>query len=190
MDEVCEPFEDLIRDHTGPDFVERGWLCEQIEDALTSDTCRYVLVTGEPGAGKTNLLAGLAKTRRDWLRYFVRQDSRTALVGGDVWSFLMSIGHQLAWQRPEIFQQDRLKVVGQQRIMRVEAEARVVGIQIDDLIVSPFQRTAELALEQRIGNVRGGGSVIGVHIGTAYLEPRRMPPNVLAPFSASWPGSG
>jgi hypothetical protein len=174
-------FEDLIGDRTGPDFVERGWLYEQIEDALTVDDCRYVLVTGEPGAGKTNLLAGLGKSRRDWLRYFVRQDSRTALVSGNVQSFLESIGHQLAATRPEIFRQDRLKIVVQQHVERVEAEGRVVGIRIDDVTVSPFLHTATEALlevEQRITKVKG--DVIGVDIGRVTTNPRLLDPSILA----------
>ncbi|WP_212911486.1 ATP-binding protein [Streptomyces sp. TS71-3] len=175
---MTQPFEDLVRDRTGPDFVERRWLRERIERALAGDA-GYVLVTGEPGAGKTSMLASLARSRPDRLRYFVRRDSRTALAGGDVQSFLLSIGHQLARHRPELFRQDRLEVVVRQHIDTVEAGGRAVGIRIADLTASPFHRTATLALEQRVTHVVSG-SVSGIEIGTATLEPRLLEPDNLA----------
>ncbi|MFI8393078.1 hypothetical protein [Streptomyces sp. NPDC085540] len=173
-----EAFEDVIRDRTGADYVERTWLAEEIERALESERGQYVLVTGEPGAGKTSLLAGMARSRPDRLRYFFRRDSRTALTGGDIQAFLLSIGHQLARVYPEIFALDRLSVVIEQHIESVKAEGRVVGLRIDDLQVSPFHHTATLEVQQRIGYV--GGSVSGIEIGTAQLEPRLLDPDNLA----------
>ncbi|WP_436767971.1 hypothetical protein, partial [Streptomyces sp. URMC 123] len=171
-------FEDLVRERTGPDFVERSWLYDRVARALDTEAARYVLVTGEPGAGKTSLLAGLARTHPDRPRYFVRRDSRTALAGGDVQSFLLSIGDQLARTRPELFAPQRLEVVVRQHIDSVEAGGSAVGIRIADLTVSPFHRTATLELEQRI--TRAAGSVTGVEIGTAGLEPRLLEPDNLA----------
>ncbi|MFE6681410.1 hypothetical protein [Streptomyces sp. NPDC057729] len=171
-------FEDVVRARTEGDFVERTWLYDEIERALESDRGQYVLVTGEPGAGKTSLLAGMARARPDRLRYFFRRDSRTALTGGDVQSFLLAAGHQLARARPELFELEHLSVVIKQHIESVEVEGRVVGIRIEDLSVSPFQRTAALELEQRIGDV--AGTVSGVEIGTARLEPRLLDPDNLA----------
>nr|WTB34889.1 ATP-binding protein [Streptomyces sp. NBC_00830] len=89
-------FDDVVLARTGADFVERRWLYDAIERALESEEGQYVLVTGEPGAGKTSLLAGIARAHPDRLRYFFRRDSRTAVTGGDTESFLLSIGHQLA----------------------------------------------------------------------------------------------
>ncbi|MDV9174462.1 hypothetical protein R6V09_30690 [Streptomyces sp. W16] len=171
-------FEDVIRARTETDFVERAWLYDEIEQALKSDEGQYILVTGEPGAGKTSLLAGIARAHPDRLRYFFRRDSRTAVTGGDTESFLMSIGHQLARERPELFELERLSVVVQQHIDSVAAEGRVIGIKIDDLKVSPFHRTAILEVEQRIRDV--AGTATGVQIGTAHLEPRLLDPDNLA----------
>ncbi|MEV6593153.1 hypothetical protein [Streptomyces acidicola] len=171
-------FEDVIRAHTGVDFVEREWLYDEIERALESDEGQYVLVTGEPGAGKTSLLAGIARAHPDRLRYFFRRDSRTAVTGGDTESFLLSIGHQLARARPELFELERLSVAVQQHIDSVQATGRVVGIKIDDLKVSPFHRTATLEVEQRVGDL--AGELSGVEIGTAHLEPRLLDPDNLA----------
>jgi hypothetical protein len=173
-----QAFEDVVRDRTEADFVEREWLYDEIERALKSDRGQYVLVTGEPGAGKTSLLAGMARAHPERLRYFFRRDSRIALTGGDVQSFLLAIGHQLARVRPELFEPEHLKVVIKQHIDSVAAEGRVVGIRIDDLSVSPFHRTATLAVEQRLGHV--AGEARAVEIGTARLEPRLLDPDNLA----------
>ncbi|MER5944555.1 hypothetical protein ABT127_00680 [Streptomyces sp. NPDC001904] len=171
-------FEDVVRARTEADFVERAWLYDEIEQALTADGSQYVLVTGEPGAGKTSLLAGVARAHPGRLRYFFRRDSRTAVTGGDTESFLMSIGHQLARTRPELFELEHLSIVVQQHIDSVQAEGRATGIRIDDLKVSPFHRTASLEVGQRVRDVEG--TVTGVEIGTAHLEPRLLDPDNLA----------
>ncbi|MCX4773798.1 hypothetical protein [Streptomyces sp. NBC_01285] len=171
-------FEDVVRARTEADFVERTWLYDKIERALESDRGQYVLVTGEPGAGKTSLLAGMARADPERLRYFFRRDSRIALTGGDIQSFLLSIGHQLARVCPELFELEHLKVVIKQHIDSVAAEGRAVGIRIEDLSVSPFHRTATLEVEQRIVNVEGEAHA--VQIGTARLEPRLLEPDNLA----------
>ena len=174
MDRIDGSFEALVQNRTGPDFIERRWLHERIEQARGS----HILVTGEPGAGKTSLLAGLARAHPDWLRYFGRRDSRSALTGGDVQSFLLSIGHQLARQRPGLFEPQRLEVVVRQHIDATAPHSSVVGIRIDDLTVSPFYRTATLHLDQQVAEV--AGRVSGIEIGSAQLEPRLLEPANLA----------
>ncbi|MEU2738211.1 ATP-binding protein [Streptomyces sp. NPDC007095] len=171
-------FEDVVRARTEADFVEREWLYDEIERALDADRGQYVLVTGEPGTGKTSLLAGMARAHPERLRYFFRRDSRIALTGGDIQSFLLSIGHQLARVRPELFKLEHLEVVIKQHIESVEAEGRVVGIRIEDLSVSPFHRTAILEVEQRVGTL--SGEAHAVEIGSARLEPRLLDPDNLA----------
>jgi hypothetical protein len=170
-------FQDLIKDRATA-FVPRPWLAGDIERCLSDAATRIVLVTGEPGAGKTSLLAGLARAHPEWQHYFIRKDSRTALAGSDLQSFLLTIGHQLARVRPELFEPQRLEVTVDQRIGTVEAGARAVGIRIDDLRASPFHRTASLRVEQDI--LRVSGSALGVEIGTATVEPRLLEPGVLA----------
>ena len=43
-----------------PRFLARLWLAERVEAALKEDNCRFVLLTAEPGAGKTVFMAWLA----------------------------------------------------------------------------------------------------------------------------------
>ncbi|WP_068016152.1 tetratricopeptide repeat protein [Nocardia mexicana] len=175
-DRRTHPFAELIRDQMGPDFVVREWLQDKVDAA--TEAHGYVLVTGEPGAGKTSLLAGMAHRRPDLLCYFVRRDSRDALVGGDIQSFLLSVGHQLARRRPELFRPDRLAIVVRQHIDKVAQGGRAVGIRIDDLTTSPFHRTAVLELEQRVAEV--SGTATAIEIGYAGLEPRLLEPDNLA----------
>ena len=83
-------------------FVGRPWLAKLVKDALARTDNRFVLLTAEPGAGKTAFLAWLASKAIDWqrrsiwLRYFIRRDSQTPLSSGDARSFLFTVGHQFS----------------------------------------------------------------------------------------------
>ncbi len=71
-------FSDLITRYTA-DFVGREWLVEQVDALLDDPDCCFVVLTGGPGVGKTAFLAHLAATHSQWLRYFIRRDSRDLL---------------------------------------------------------------------------------------------------------------
>ena len=178
------PFDDVVLDRTGADAVARHWLSEAITSAARGPG-RFVLVTGEPGAGKTSLVARLARDNPGWLRYFLRRDSVATLAGTDVRSFLLSIGHELATLRPELFAVEQLSVVVTQEVDEVAAGGRVAGITIDDLTISPFHQTAVLRVEQRVGH--NAGVVGGIEIGTANLEPRLLEPANLAALALTGP---
>lgn len=67
---------ELIGSYTDhPRFVARPWLEARVLDAVSEEGNRVVLVTGEPGAGKTALLAHIAAQHPSALRHFVRHDS-------------------------------------------------------------------------------------------------------------------
>jgi len=51
-----------------------------VEAALNDPSTRYVLLTAEPGAGKTGFLANLAAARPQWARYFIRRDSAATVA--------------------------------------------------------------------------------------------------------------
>lgn len=159
-----------------PDYLRRDWLAAAVDAELDRPDCRFVLIVAEPGAGKTAALAGLARDRPEWLRYFIRQDSTTPLSGGDSGSFLLRLGHQLAARRPAIFAPDRLEIVIRQRVGAADADANVVGARIEQLRASPFHRTA-IQVEQDIGHV--AGELVGLEIGQATADPRLLEPDVL-----------
>lgn len=165
-------FGDVVAAYTGSEFVPRPWLTARVEAALADARTRYVLLTAEPGAGKTGFLANLAADHPQWPRYFIRRDSAATVTGGDARSFLLAIGHQLAWHHPELFRPELLDIEVRQQVDEVLAGGKAVGVRIDDLTVSPFYRTAALRLEQAVGSVQG--DLVGVEIGRATLDPRLL----------------
>lgn len=181
-------FADLIRDRTDADFVEREWLYSRIEEACASEETRYILVTGEPGAGKTSMMAGLARRHEDWLRYFVRRDSLFRPEETGLTAFLLAIGHQLARRRPALFDTERLEVLVRQRVESVEGGGRAVGIQVDHLMVSPFRSTADTAaivVEQQV--THDAGEVIGLAAGSMTVDPRLEQPGILTSLALADP---
>ncbi|MGB6690585.1 MAG: ATP-binding protein [Terracidiphilus sp.] len=67
-------FDDLIQSYL-KDFVGRRWLIEKISAALDEHGCRFIVLTGGPGVGKSAVMSHLAATNPQWLRYFIRRDS-------------------------------------------------------------------------------------------------------------------
>jgi WD40 repeat protein len=165
--------EALVRSYVNanPRFVERPWLSDVVDEHLKDRDCRFLLLTGDPGAGKTALIAWLGKQHPSWLRYFIRRDSREPLSGGDGQSLLFAIGHQLARQRPRLFDPSRLEVVVRQHVGDVGPGGRVVGVRIEDLQVSPFYDTA-LHVEQEGGRV--DGAIAGVEAGRVVAHERLL----------------
>ena len=171
-------YQDLIASYLDqPWTVARDWLATAIGDRLTKSTCRFVLVVGEPGAGKSGLMAALARANPDWPRYFIRSDSTTPLSSGDAVSFLLRVGVQLARRRPSLFDPKKLEIVVNQRIENAGPGATVVGVKIDDLKVSPFYRAA-IHVQQNVQEL--SGSLIGIEIAKATLEPRLLELDLLS----------
>ena len=163
-------YEGLIRSYVdAAGFVDRPWLAQRVEEVLADPGCRFLLLTAEPGAGKTAFMARLADQHPGWPRYFIRRDSQTPLSSGDARSFLFAVGHQLAALHPALFHPDRLEVVVRQRLGQVQAGGQVVGIQVQDLHVSPFYRTA-LRVEQEADIV--AGELVGLSVKSLVTEPR------------------
>jgi hypothetical protein len=163
--------EALVRSYVDEDprFVERPWLADLIQEKLADPGCRFLLLTGEPGSGKTALMAWLARQHRDWPRYFIRRDSQVPLNSGDARSLLFALGHQLAALRPRVFHPDRLEVVVRQHLGEVAPGGRAVGIKVEDLEVSPFYATA-LRVEQEAGLV--AGELAGISAARLVAEER------------------
>ncbi len=163
-------FEDVVASYVKqPRFRPRQWLEKRVQDLLDEADCRFVLITGEPGAGKTAFMAQLAHNHASWLRYFIRRTSTQPLSSGDARSFLFAIGHQLAASQPELFDPDKLKVEVEQDIQENAASGRATGIEIDDLQVSPFFQTS-LKVKQKVGIQ--AGELVGISIRRAVVEER------------------
>ena len=171
-------FDELIAGYTAdPHFVRRSRLEQLVLDAVSDQKHRIVLITAEPGAGKSGLLASLASQHPDWLRYFLRRDGATKSGGGsDATSLLLSIGYQLAAAKPAAFDLQGIEISAIQHVGTVAAGGTVTAVRIEDLRASPFVTTA-IRARQEAGEV--AGSLTSVAIGTATLEPRLLVPSQL-----------
>jgi WD40 repeat protein/energy-coupling factor transporter ATP-binding protein EcfA2 len=154
-----------------PRFVPRPWLLNQVQAALDGAQARFVLLTGEPGSGKSALMAHLARLHAEWPRYFLRRDSMAPLQGGDPRTFLFAVGHQLAHLHPSLFDPRRLEVVVRQRAERIASGGQMIGIKVKDLQASPFYATA-LEVTQSGGALEG--EMVGISAARVTLEPRLL----------------
>jgi WD40 repeat protein/energy-coupling factor transporter ATP-binding protein EcfA2 len=152
-------------------FVPRAWLLDRVTEAWQRDDARFVLLTGEPGSGKSALMAHLARLHPEATRHFIRRDSITPLQGGDARTLLFSVGYQLAQLHPDLFDPKRLEAVVNLRAGRIAAGGRAVGIEAEDLRVSPFYQTS-LRVHARGDVVEG--ELIGISASTVTLEPRLL----------------
>lgn len=166
-------YESLIESYVNaPRFVERPWLAARIEAKLAEPNSRFLLLTAEPGAGKTAFMAWLAHQHSDWCRYFIRRDQRTPLGDVGAHSFLLQVGFQLAASHPDLFQQDQVKIAVQQRIGLVDETGEVVGAEIDKLVASPFYQKV-VQIKQKVD--RNQGKVVAIRIKELYSDNRSIP---------------
>lgn len=161
---------------TNPRFIRRGWLAQEVEKKFQESGCRFVLLTAEPGAGKSAFMAQLAADNLDWPRYFIRRDQRTPLGDVGIHSFLLRIGYQLATHFPELFTQEQLKIGIEQRIGTVEEHGEVIGAEVKRILTSPFYEKI-FQIKQHIE--RNKGRVVGLRIEELVIEPRLIAPKDL-----------
>ena len=119
-----------------PRFIRRDWLAREVEEKLQEPDCRFVLLTAEPGAGKSAFMAQLAADNPDWPRYFIRREQSEVLSDVSARSMLLRIGYQLAAWRPDLFSREQLNLSVKQRIGEVAGQGEAVwarGRQADPL---------------------------------------------------------
>jgi hypothetical protein len=167
-------FDALVQRHVGGNerFVRRDWLAARVDGKLAEPGARFVLLTAEPGAGKSVFMAQLAHGHPDWPRYFIRRDQRSVLADVSEKSLLLRIGYQLAARHPELFSLEQLRLSVVQRLGEVVETGEVVGAEVQRLIASPFYQTV-LEIEQQVRTNRG--SVAGLRIEELVVEPRLLP---------------
>ena len=167
---------DLIRSYVNkelnPRFVERHWLKQQVEDKLADPDCRFLLLTAEPGAGKSAFMAWLAHLHPDWCRYFIRRDQRTPLGDAGSYSFLLQVGFQLAATYPHLFKQEQIKIVVEQRI-GTATNSEIVGAEIAKMFASPFYEKV-IQIQQQVTYSKDT-NITGVRVGEFYATERDLP---------------
>ena len=159
----------IVRSYTDlPRFVRRDWLAASLDAQLADPECRFVLLTAEPGAGKSAFLAQLAADHPDWPVYFIRRDQRTAFEGAGARSLLLRVGFQLAALHPELYSLEQVRLEVEQRLGHVEGQG-VVGVEVERLIASPFHKTL-IRVTQDIQTA--GAPVAGIRIEEWVATPR------------------
>ena len=162
--------EALIRSYIdSPRFVQRTWLWQHVQAALNRPHCRFVLLTAEPGAGKTAFMAWLAGQHPDWPRYFIRRDQRNALEDGGARGFLEKIGFQLAARFPEVFHTDAVRLSVSQAVDT--SSGQVTGAEVDRLVATPFYTKAIDIIQEVKTNQ---GNVTGIHVRELVTDPNRI----------------
>ena len=110
----------IVRNYIeAPRFLPREWLAHELEACFVKPGCRFVVLAGEPGAGKSGFVAQLADEHPRWPVYVIRLDQRTSLSEIGVRSFLLRIGFQLAATRPELFELEQVRITVEQRVGKV-----------------------------------------------------------------------
>lgn len=156
-------FSSLVEEYVrgNPRFLRRDWLATALNKKLDEVSCRFVLLTAEPGAGKSTFAAQLAADYPDWLRYFIRRDQRAVLSDVSARSLLLRAGYQLAASRPALFSEDQLRLSIIQRISEMEEGAEAIGAEVSRLIASPFHQKV-IEVEQQVKANRG--DVVGLRV--------------------------
>jgi hypothetical protein len=144
-----------------PRFVHRDWLAEDLQTLIEDLSCRFVLITGEPGCGKSSFIAQLARAHADWPVYFIRRDEKTTLGAVGARSFLLRIGFELAALYPGAFDLEQIHIDIEQQIGMVAKNAELVAARIEAVRISPFQKLA-IRIKQSVE--RNMGQVVGLQI--------------------------
>jgi hypothetical protein len=158
--------------HENKRFLRRDWLADEVAQRLDEPGCHFVLLTAEPGAGKSVFMAQLAHDHPKWPRYFIRRDQRESLSSAGVRSFLMRIGFQLADIYPEIFSKDIVNLDVEQDFGKIDDAGEALGVDIQELMASPFLKGILVKVKQSVE--RNQGSMTGIRIKRIIVEPELL----------------
>ena len=76
-------FRDVVRSYTDdPRHLRREWLGELVREKLQQSQPRYVVLAGDPGSGKSSLIAQYASDNPGTMIYLLRRDQRDGLRAG------------------------------------------------------------------------------------------------------------
>ena len=164
-------FELLVSSYVAnnPRFLRRDWLAEEVNARMAEPGCRFVLLTAEPGAGKTAFMAQLADDHPNWLRYFIRRDQRTPLEDGSARGFLERIGFQLAALFPQAFQTDAVRISVSQLVGT--SSGQITGVDVETLIASPFYSKAVEIIQEVKANQ---GNLTGIRVHKLVTDPNQI----------------
>ena len=160
-----------VNTEENPRFLRRDWLSGELGEMLKASGRQFILLTAEPGAGKSAFFAQLAHDHPEWPRYFIRRDQREVLADVSARSLLLRIGYQIAERRPELFSKEQLNLSVTQRLGEIAEQGEAVGVEVERLIASPFYQMA-LDIEQHVRVNRG--KVVALRVEELYVEERQL----------------
>jgi hypothetical protein len=169
FDTLVSSYVDANKNHR---FLRREWLAQGLDRKLAEARHRFVLLSAEPGAGKSVFIAQLAHDHPEWLRYFIRRDQRSVLADVSDRSLLLRIGYQFAVSHPELFTQEQLNLSVAQHIGGVGKAGEVVGAEVKRLVASPFYQKV-IEIEQHVQ--ANQGRTVGLRVEELFVEPRLLP---------------
>ena len=152
------------------DYVGRDEIIEEVEEALADHSRRIVVLRGDPGTGKTTLMAALALRHPEWPRYFIRRAGERDLAAakrgghdGGLASFFTTVGLQLAAVRPDLFPEDPDDDLDVRLLIEhLGPGGRAQALRIERLLLHPFRR---FAARVRVSAGSVEGDLVGVYIG-------------------------
>ena len=159
-------------DHA-PSLLSRTWLHNLVKQKLAESQTRFLLLTAEPGFGKTTLMAQLAAEQPAWLHYFAQSDGKYAERNVTARQFLMDIGFQLAKQQPTLMVQDNITLEVQQVIENIEVGSQVLGVTVGTLRTSPFYQQLVMKVDQNAHNI--SGELTEFHVDNLINDARLLP---------------
>jgi len=177
----------IYRRYNPSNFIGREWLVQKVASFCDNPEGRHLIIVGEPGSGKTALMAYLAEA---WNapRHFIRVGSKSGTTGVAPRAMLISIGAQLYQKYGQaIF---RAPVGGKTsvNIGLAKNKTRVTGRFIQELYTLPFLPLPDRDVVVRVGAALGESKVVGERIGRlidvteALSEPELLHVTLLSPL--------
>lgn len=160
--------DDYVNNHR---FLPRQWLVEKVVAELK--TCRFLLLTAEPGFGKTIFMAHLANENPSWLRYFVQMKSLREPSNMSARQFLIDIGFQLATMHPDLMQQNKITIEIEQHVGNLNTGSDILGLSVGTLRKSPFYSQMVTRIQQETGTE--SGRVRAIDIDKVINDPETLP---------------
>ena len=156
-----------------PRFLHRQWLADEINERLNRRDKKFILLTAEPGMGKSTFMAQLAYDNPVWLRYFIRRDQISGLSTVGARSFLMRLGFQLEKTESDSINNANKHIENQQTAKQTTQGSEILGLSVKRLKASPFYQQILLKVSQSVK--KSGGQMTGVQIDTLIADPLLLP---------------
>jgi hypothetical protein len=165
-------FSDLIQS-AAAGYLPRPQIELALRQTLESAAAGMILVRGEPGSGKTCLVAAQIQAHGG-LCHFLRRGHTEYRLWRDPYGFLTSIGFQLKERFGDWLFPASIAIDVDQRVHTLEEGASLTGIRIQRLISVPW-RGAKLLVRQDVQQAEG--PMTGLQVEEIVEEYHRIPLN-------------